>query len=51
MVAGDLMPVLPDWQPVGAFGSHVWAIRPYTAQVPRGVRALVGWLAGRMTKE
>ncbi|MBP7913698.1 MAG: LysR family transcriptional regulator [Vitreoscilla sp.] len=51
MVAGDLMPVLPDWQPVGAFGSHVWAIRPYTAQVPRGVRALVGWLAGRMAKE
>jgi DNA-binding transcriptional LysR family regulator len=43
--AGQLVEVLPGWQPVGAFGTHLWAIRPYAAQVPRGVRALVAWLA------
>jgi DNA-binding transcriptional LysR family regulator len=43
--AGALVELLPGWRPVGAFGTHVWAIRPYAAQVPRGVRALVAWLA------
>jgi DNA-binding transcriptional LysR family regulator len=45
LAAGQLVEVLPGWQPVGAFGTHLWAIRPYAAQVPLGVRALVAWLA------
>lgn len=45
LAAGDLVELLPAWRPVGAFGTHLWAIRPYAAQVPRGVRALVAWLA------
>lgn len=41
---GLAVPVLPGWRVVGAFGSHLWAIRPHTAQVPRTVRALLAWL-------
>lgn len=44
LAAGQLRPVLPAWQPVGAFGSHLWALRPHTAQVPRAVQVLVHWL-------
>lgn len=44
LAAGRLLEVLPDWQPVGAFGDGIWALRPHTAQVPRAVRALVDWL-------
>jgi DNA-binding transcriptional LysR family regulator len=44
LAAGDLVGVLPGWQPVGAFGSHLWALRPHTAQVPRAVRLLVDCL-------
>ena len=39
--AGKLLPVLPDWRPVGGFGEHVYAIRPYSPYVPRAVQALV----------
>ncbi|MEK8034087.1 LysR family transcriptional regulator [Ideonella sp. DXS29W] len=45
LAEGRLVELLPTWRAVGAFGTHLWAIRPYAAQVPRGVRALVGWLA------
>lgn len=38
---GILQHVLPDWKPVGFFGQQIYAIRPWTAQVPRAVRALV----------
>lgn len=48
LAAGELVALLPGWRPVGAFGTHLWAIRPYAAQVPRGVRALVDWLAERL---
>lgn len=44
LTRGELQRVLPDWQPVGAFGEHLWAIRPRTAQVPPGVQALVAFL-------
>ena len=30
--------------PVGSFGEHLYAIRPYTPYVPRAVQALVGFL-------
>ena len=39
--AGKLLAVLPDWRPVGSFGEHVYAIRPYSPYVPRAVQALV----------
>lgn len=45
LAAGELVELLPGWRAVGAFGTHLWAIRPYAAQVPRGVRVLVAWLA------
>jgi DNA-binding transcriptional LysR family regulator len=45
LAAGQLIELLPGWRAVGAFGTHLWAIRPYAAQVPRGVRALVDWIA------
>jgi DNA-binding transcriptional LysR family regulator len=44
LVRGDLRQVLPPWRPVGAFGEHLWAIRPRTAQVPPSVQALVSFL-------
>lgn len=40
----QLQPVLPSWKPVGFFGQHIHAIRPWTAQVPRAVRCLVDHL-------
>lgn len=39
--AGRLVHLLPGWQPVGAFGDAIYAIRPYSAYVPRAVRAFV----------
>ena len=42
--SAKLVLVLPDWQPVGNFGAHLYAIRPYSPQVPRAVQALVAFL-------
>jgi DNA-binding transcriptional LysR family regulator len=42
--SGRLLTVLPDWQPAGSFGEHLYAIRPYSPYVPRAVQALVGFL-------
>lgn len=42
--AGRLLPVLPGWTPVGSFGEHLFAIRPYSPYVPRAVQALVAHL-------
>jgi DNA-binding transcriptional LysR family regulator len=39
--AGKLVALLPDWQPVGSFGAQLFAIRPFSPQVPRAVQALV----------
>lgn len=36
-----LVEVLPGWRPVGAFGSRIYALRPYSPYVPRAVAALV----------
>jgi len=41
---GQLVPVLGAWQVDGGFGRHLFAIRPYTAHVPRAVSALVAHL-------
>lgn len=37
----SLVPVLPSWRPVGAFGERLYAIRPYSPYVPRAVQAFV----------
>jgi DNA-binding transcriptional LysR family regulator len=44
LVPGQLVPVLPDWKPVGFFGERLYAVRPRASQVPRAVRALVDHL-------
>ena len=41
---GQLVRVLPDWKPVGAFAETIYAIRPYAPHVPRAVTALVACL-------
>jgi DNA-binding transcriptional LysR family regulator len=38
---GQLVRVLPNWKPVGAFADTIYAIRPYAPHVPRAVTALV----------
>ncbi len=43
-----LQNVLPDWRPVGAFGGRIFATRPWAAQVPRAVQALVEHLKAHM---
>lgn len=42
--AGKLVRVLPGWAPVGSFAGQLYAIRPYSAHVPRAVTALVAYL-------
>lgn len=44
VAAGRLSVVLPAWRPVGAFGEHLHAIRPYSPHVPRAVQAFVAHL-------
>lgn len=39
--AGRLREVLPEWRPIGFFGDAIYALRPFSAQVPRAVRSLV----------
>ena len=42
--AGKLVEVLPGWAPVGSFADRIYAIRPYTAHVPRAVSLFVDYL-------
>jgi DNA-binding transcriptional LysR family regulator len=37
----DLVRVLPDWQVQGFFGERIYALRPWSAQVPKAVQCLV----------
>ena len=37
----ELVPVLPDWQVQGFFGDRIYALRPWSAQVPQAVQCLV----------
>jgi DNA-binding transcriptional LysR family regulator len=39
-----LVPVLPDWRPVGFFGERIYALRPWSAQVPRAVQCFIDHL-------
>jgi DNA-binding transcriptional LysR family regulator len=40
----QLLPVLPEWRPVGFFGEGIYAIRPWSAHVPRAVQCFVDHL-------
>ena len=39
-----LLRVLPDWQAQGFFGDRIYALRPWSAQVPKAVQCLVEYL-------
>lgn len=41
-----LVPVLPDWQVQGFFAERIYALRPWSAQVPVAVQRLVEHLRG-----
>lgn len=40
----SLLRVLPDWQVQGFFGDRIYALRPWSAQVPKAVQCLVEYL-------
>lgn len=42
--ADRVVRVLPAWRPVGVFGEQIYALRPYSPQVPRAVQAFVEYL-------
>ena len=46
--ADKLVTVLPDWTPVGSFADRIFAIRPYSAHVPRAVSLFVTYLRGAL---
>jgi DNA-binding transcriptional LysR family regulator len=39
-----LVQILPDWQVQGFFGDRIYALRPWSAQVPKAVQCLVAHL-------
>ncbi|MDB5999372.1 MAG: LysR family transcriptional regulator [Rhizobacter sp.] len=42
--AGRMVELLPQWRPVGFFGDGIYALRPWSPQVPKAVQALVAHL-------
>ncbi|UHL65744.1 LysR family transcriptional regulator [Paralcaligenes sp. KSB-10] len=50
LAARRLTHLLPDWKPVGVFGDAIYAIRPYSAYVPRAVRVFVDYLKSAFAK-
>lgn len=44
LASGKLRELMPSWRPVGFFGDAIYALRPWSPQVPRAVRALVDHL-------
>ena len=40
----ELVPVLPQWRPVGFFGERVQAIRPWSPRTPRAVQCVIDCL-------
>ena len=45
-----LVQVLPDWQVQGFFGNRIYALRPWSAQVPKAVECLVAHLRQSFTQ-
>ena len=46
----QLVQVLPEWRPLGFFGDAIYAIRPWSPQVPRAVQCFVEHLRGVFAK-
>lgn len=46
--ARELVQLLPQWRPLGFFGDAIYAIRPWSAQVPRAVQCVVDHLRKAM---
>ncbi len=42
--SGQLVQVLPSWEPVETFGEFLYAVRPHAAHVPRAVASFVEFL-------
>ena len=42
--SGDLLPVLPQWRPVGFFGERLQVIRPWSPRTPRAVHCVIDHL-------
>lgn len=42
----QLVPLLREWRPLGFFGDGIYAIRPWSPQVPRAVQCFVDHLRG-----
>lgn len=42
--ARELVPVLPQWRPVGFFGERLQAIRPWAPRTPRAVQCVIDHL-------
>ena len=47
---GQLVTVLSEWKQLGGYADTIYAIRPYTAHVPRAVAALVDLLRKGLAK-
>lgn len=45
----ELVEVLSDWRVQGYFGSHLFAIRPWSAHVPQAVKCFVTYLRKRFS--
>lgn len=44
VAAEALVPVLPDWRPVGFFGERLQAIRPWSPRTPRAIQCVIDHL-------
>ncbi len=44
LASGRLVQVLPQWRPLGFFGDHIYALRPWSPRVPQAVQCLVDHL-------
>lgn len=42
--SGELVVLLPEWRPVGAFAEQIFLVRPYAHQVPRAVGLFIAYL-------
>lgn len=44
--SGELIRILPEWNPVSAFSNRIYAIRPYSPNVPQAIQVFVSFLRG-----
>ncbi len=49
-VPRDLVPVLPQWRPVGFFGERLQAIRPWSPRTPRAVQCVIDHLRATLSR-